>query len=170
MASFYYADGPNQRGPFEIEQLRGQAIHPETLVWSEGMAQWERADAVPELATLFGGASVASAASPPPMPPAGGGGGAFQGQGHVPPYLQKQVESNRVAAGVFGILLGGLGIHKFMLGMTTPGLIMLLSSILTCGVAAPIMHVIGLVEGIIYLTKTDEEFHQIYVVGKKGWF
>jgi hypothetical protein len=30
--------------------------------------------------------------------------------------------------------------------------------------------VIGVVEGIIYLTKTDEEFHQTYVVGRKPWF
>ncbi|MEX0716039.1 MAG: hypothetical protein WD066_05605 [Planctomycetaceae bacterium] len=29
---------------------------------------------------------------------------------------------------------------------------------------------IGLVEGIIYLTKSDEEFYQTYIVGKKEWF
>jgi hypothetical protein len=32
------------------------------------------------------------------------------------------------------------------------------------------MSVIGLVEGIGYLTKTDAEFHRIYVVGKRQWF
>ena len=47
---------------------------------------------------------------------------------------------------------------------------MLLVSLLTCGFASPIVGVIGLVEGIIYLTKTDEEFEQIYIENKKGWF
>ena len=47
---------------------------------------------------------------------------------------------------------------------------MLLVSLLTCGFAAPVMGVIGLIEGIIYLTKTDEEFVATYITNKKGWF
>ena len=77
---------------------------------------------------------------------------------------------NKVAAGICGILIGALGIHKFILGMTTPGLIMLLVSILTCGIGAPVMGIIGLIEGIIYLTKSDEDFVQEYVINKKQWF
>jgi TM2 domain-containing membrane protein YozV len=76
----------------------------------------------------------------------------------------------KIAAGICGILLGALGIHKFILGYTKQGLIMLLVSILTLGLAAGIMALIGLIEGIIYLTKSDEEFVRIYVQGKKGWF
>uniref|UniRef100_B8HPL5 TM2 domain containing protein n=1 Tax=Cyanothece sp. (strain PCC 7425 / ATCC 29141) TaxID=395961 RepID=B8HPL5_CYAP4 len=76
----------------------------------------------------------------------------------------------KVAAGICGILLGALGIHKFVLGYNTEGLIMLLVSILTCGILSPIMGIIGLIEGIIYLTKSDTEFYSIYVAGKKGWF
>lgn len=83
---------------------------------------------------------------------------------------EKPASGNRLACGICGILLGWLGIHKFILGMTTPALIMLLVSILTCGLGYPVMHIIGIVEGIIYLTKTDEEFHEIYEVGKKEWF
>ena len=30
--------------------------------------------------------------------------------------------------------------------------------------------VIALIEGIIYLTKSDEEFERIYVAGQKYWF
>ena len=70
----------------------------------------------------------------------------------------------------YGILLGTLGIHKFILGYTTAGVIMLLVSVLTCGIGAFPMHVIGIVEGIIYLTKSDEEFYQTYGVEKKEWF
>jgi TM2 domain-containing membrane protein YozV len=78
--------------------------------------------------------------------------------------------SKKIAAGICGVLLGGLGVHKFVLGFTTAGIIMLLVSLLTCGVGWVVMHVIGLVEGIIYLTKTDESFYQTYLVGKKEWF
>lgn len=80
------------------------------------------------------------------------------------------VSGKKVAAGICGILLGALGIHKFVLGYNTEGLIMLLVSLLTCGLVAPVMGIIGLIEGIIYLTKTDEEFYSTYIAGKKGWF
>jgi len=81
--------------------------------------------------------------------------------------------SKRVAAGVLGILLGALGIHKFVLGYSKAGVIMLLVSIIGAVFlfAGPIiMGIIGLVEGIIYLTKSDSEFHNTYVADKKEWF
>lgn len=82
--------------------------------------------------------------------------------------------SKKIAAGICGILLGGLGIHKFILGYTTEGLLMLLVSLvvgfITCGLLTAVMSVIGLIEGIIYLTKTDEEFVNTYIRNKKGWF
>jgi TM2 domain-containing membrane protein YozV len=81
-----------------------------------------------------------------------------------------QPESKKVLAGVLAILLGGLGIHKFVLGYTIPGVILLLVTVLTCGIGSMITSIIGLVEGIIYLTKSDEEFVQTYQVGKKEWF
>ncbi|MGD0262675.1 MAG: NINE protein [Verrucomicrobiota bacterium] len=78
--------------------------------------------------------------------------------------------SNKIPAGICGILLGSLGIHKFILGYTGAGLVMLLVTLLTCGLASPVMHVIGLIEGIIYLCKPDEEFVRVYVDGRKEWF
>lgn len=76
----------------------------------------------------------------------------------------------KIPAGVCGILLGALGIHKFILGYTQEGLIMLLVTVLTCGIAGTVMGVIGLIEGILYLVKTDEEFVATYVTTKKTWF
>lgn len=76
----------------------------------------------------------------------------------------------KLAAGICGIVLGSLGIHKFVLGYTTAGVIMLLVSVLTCGIGAAVMHVIGIIEGIIYLTKSDEEFVRTYIEGQKEWF
>ncbi len=76
----------------------------------------------------------------------------------------------KIPAGVCGILLGCFGVHKFILGYTTEGVIMLLITVLTCGILSPITALIGLIEGIIYLTKSDEEFAKMYVESKKGWF
>ena len=78
----------------------------------------------------------------------------------------------KVAAGICGILLGALGIHKFILGYTKEGVIMLVVSVLgSIVVVGPmIMGIIGLIEGIIYLTKSEEEFASTYVNAKKGWF
>ena len=76
----------------------------------------------------------------------------------------------KVVAGVLAILTGCLGIHKFYLGYTKAGLIMLLVTLLTCGFAGTIMMIIGIIEGIVYLTKTDAEFVATYVTGKKEWF
>ena len=76
----------------------------------------------------------------------------------------------KFAAGLCGSLIGGLGIHKFILGYNTEGLIMLLVTLLPCGFGAIITGIVGLIEGIIYLTKSDEEFVNTYVLNKKGWF
>jgi TM2 domain-containing membrane protein YozV len=71
----------------------------------------------------------------------------------------------KIPAGILGILLGGLGIHKFYLGYTKEGIIQIVLG-LACGIGA----LIGLIEGIIYLTKSDEEFVNTYITNKKGWF
>ena len=72
----------------------------------------------------------------------------------------------KLPAGICGILIGGLGVHKFILGYTTEGIIEIVITVLTCGLG----HFIGLIEGIIYLTKSDEEFVRTYIQNKKGWF
>lgn len=75
-------------------------------------------------------------------------------------------ESKRVIAGILALLLGSLGVHKFVLGYTQEGIIQLILSIVSCG----ILSIIPFIEGIIYLTKTDEEFIYTYQTNKKGWF
>ena len=74
-------------------------------------------------------------------------------------------EKSKVVTGVLGIVLGAFGAHRFYLGDMTGGIIRLALS-LCFGLGA----VIGLIEGIIYITKSDEDFKKIYVEGKKGWF
>ena len=86
----------------------------------------------------------------------------------------------KLAAGLCGILLGGFGVHKFILGYQQEGIILLAVSLvawvitfITCGIGVPLVFIpsiIGIVEGIIYLTKSDEDFVNTYIVNKKPWF
>jgi len=77
-----------------------------------------------------------------------------------------KAENKKVTAGVLGIVLGSFGAHKFYLGYQKEGIIQLVVTVVTCGLGG----IIGFVEGIIYLTKSDDEFYQTYQVGKKPWF
>ncbi|UII81199.1 TM2 domain-containing protein [Flagellimonas sp. CMM7] len=87
-------------------------------------------------------------------------------------------ENKKILTGVLAIILGSLGVHKFMLGYNKEGFILLgvsiVAYVLSCvGIGLLfvwIPSVIGLVEGIIYLTKSDDEFYNTYQVGKKPWF
>ncbi len=66
----------------------------------------------------------------------------------VPAGMQK----SKIAAGMLGILLGGLGIHNFYLGYTGKAVAQLLISILSIGFLSFVSAIWGLVEGIMILT------------------
>jgi TM2 domain-containing membrane protein YozV len=70
----------------------------------------------------------------------------------------------KIVVGICAIVIGWTGVHKFILGYTTEGIIQLVLGL--CGIG----WIIGLIEGIIYLTKSDEEFVRTYIQNKKGWF
>lgn len=148
-----------QYGPVGADQIRrwlaDNRINAHTLVQAEGTSEWK------PLATVAEFASDLKMAPPP-----------------IPSSYYNPRASNKIAAGVCAILLGWLGVHKFILGYTGAGLIMLLVSVLapivTCFtfgiVGTTVMAVIGIVEGIVYLTKTDDEFVRTYVDGRREWF
>ncbi len=80
---------------------------------------------------------------------------------------------SKVAAGLLAIFVGSFGVHKFYLGYAVPGVIMLLVWLfgwLLLGIPSAIISLIALIEGIMYLTKTDEQFDEQYVQNKKQWF
>lgn len=81
---------------------------------------------------------------------------------------------SKVVAGLLAIFLGSLGIHKFYLGYSREGLIMLVITLVagafSVGLVALLVQTLGLVEGIIYLTRSHQDFDAIYVQGRKGWF
>lgn len=170
------AEGTTQRGPFGEHELVGAGLRPETLVWREGMSQWQPAEQLPELQSLFstqpqpaaGPAPAVGYATPPFMAP------------YATYPAPGDISGKKIAAGICGLLIGTFGIHKFVAGLTggavtmlTISLVSLALGFLTCGLTwfiPPIMHVIGMIEGIIYLTKSDAEFYQVYMVQKRQWF
>lgn len=87
-----------------------------------------------------------------------------QGIQHTNPTPKQ--ENKKMMAGILALLIGSLGVHKFILGYQKEGIIQIVATIVTCGVAG----IIPFIEGIMYLTKSDEEFYQTYQVGRKPWF
>lgn len=143
-------------GPVTAAQLRqwlaDGRLNAGTMVRAEGSNDWRPLAQFPELA---------GAAAPP--------------VGAAPAHTALVIQTTpgaekKLAAGICAILLGQFGIHKFILGYTGAGLAMLLVTILTCGIGGVVMWVIGLIEGIIYLTKSDADFVATYVHGRKDWF
>lgn len=63
---------------------------------------------------------------------------------------------SKVTAGLLGILLGGFGVHKFYLGSVGLGIVYLL--FFWTGVPA----LIGFIEGIIYLSSSEEAWNAKY--------
>jgi len=82
--------------------------------------------------------------------------------------------NKKILAGILAIVVGYLGIHKFILGYTKEGIIMLVATfvlaILSFGLLAWLVGLVGFIEGVIYLTKSNDEFYQTYQVNKKPWF
>jgi TM2 domain-containing membrane protein YozV len=82
--------------------------------------------------------------------------------------------TKQLVAGYCGIIFGGFGVHKFVLGYAPEGFIMLVIALIggffTYGISLLIMQLIGLIEGMIYLNKTPEDFVNSYFVKKQGWF
>lgn len=144
------ADG-KEYGPVSAELLRDWIqqgrVSLQTQARPEGSADWKPLSSFPEFS------------SSPNLPPL-----------MSSPPAKDERASKKIAAGICGILLGYFGVHKFILGYTGAGLTMLLVTLLSCFTLAFVMSIIGLIEGIIYLTKSDSEFVRTYVEGRKEWF
>lgn len=80
---------------------------------------------------------------------------------------------SKIAAALLAFFLGLFGVHKFYLGKTTAGIIMLLCGTLgwiLLAIPPMIIGVIAFIEFIIYLVKSDEDFQRDYVLGDRAWF
>jgi len=81
-------------------------------------------------------------------------------------------EKNKWVAAILAFLVGSIGIHKFYLGKTNAGIIMLLMGTVGWIIILPGMAscFIAFIETIIYLVKSDQSFYEDYVVGDRSWF
>lgn len=95
MAQYYLAVNGQQVGPLDVNQLISSGMTPNSMVWTEGMANWTQASSVPELAHLF--AAPASPAYPPAPAPAPGYGA--QGPGYGPQGAAYGAYQNPAASG-----------------------------------------------------------------------
>ena len=75
---------------------------------------------------------------------------------------------------VLSLTLGAFGMHKFYLGYHEQGFLLLLATIilatLSSGIGILAIWMVAGAEGIIYLSKSPQEFEQIYVEGTHNWF
>lgn len=105
---------------------------------------------------------------PRQLPPGYGPPGGMYPQ---PPYgyppVMTEPPKQKSTAGILAILLGSLGVHFFYLGQKTWGLVFLLGTLLSCGMGALITTPVSIIQGILYLCATDEDFHYKYVVQKR---
>ena len=101
-----------------------------------------------------------------------------QPQYHYQPNPYQEANSKKILAGILALFLGHLGIHKFVLGYNNEGIILLVLGLIGYATACLLVGyiilfvtgIIGLVEGIIYLTKSDQDFYHTYIQHKKPWF
>lgn len=84
-----------------------------------------------------------------------------------------QNSKSKIVAGILALFLGGFGVHKFYLGCTVAGIIMLvvfLFGFILLGIPSFVIAIIAFIEALIYFFKSDNDFEEKYVNNKKCWF
>jgi len=153
MARWYLLRAGQANGPYEEEQVRDwirtNQIAADEKLCREGDQNWMSLDMIPEFAADRSGQAPAGQPVAGPAP-------AAMPAGANPP-------KDKTTAGILALLLGWLGVHHFYLGNTTTGIIYLVISLCS---GTSIGWILGIVDGIIYLTKPDDQFQRNY----HNWF
>ena len=127
---WYYEQNGNRIGPVDEATMRSliadRTISIDTLVWTNGMANW-----TPLQQTQL-------AASLPVAPPMSSINAATQ--------PNNSSAKDRVAYVLLAVFLGGIGIHNFYAGFTNRAIIQLLVSILSCGILGFFMWIWAIIE------------------------
>jgi hypothetical protein len=53
MKKYFYSDGVQKHGPFSLEELKGEGIREDTLIWFEGLEDWIPARKIEEILSFF---------------------------------------------------------------------------------------------------------------------
>ena len=90
-------------------------------------------------------------------------------------FTMRQIsQSDHRTAGFLALTLGAFGMHKFYLGYHEQGFLLLLATTilatLSSGIGILAIWMVAGAEGIIYLSKSPQEFEQIYIEGTHNWF
>jgi TM2 domain-containing membrane protein YozV len=151
VGSWYYISQHGQIGPLGEQQVRnlvqGNIIGPQTPMWRPGMADWQPAGQIPELASFFAGGGTAQQTRffQAPGPSAGRGGP----QAYDPQMLMPYSEKSRVAAGVLNLVIPGVG--RMYLGYYVIGILQLVVAILSVFILCGGGWLWSFVDGIIIL-------------------
>lgn len=87
----------------------------------------------------------------------------YDGQGGLSEsVLNPSGGKSRIVAALFALFLGGLGIHKFYYGSWGWGVLYLGFFLITCGWGGIITSILALIEAILFLVMSDEEFNRKY--------
>ena len=90
-----------------------------------------------------------------------------------PNALSAILGSRKLTVGLFAVILGAFGVHKFLLGYQKEGIIMLAVTLvgwmIAFGLGLLAMTALGIIEGVTYLTKSDTDFERTYVINRKAW-
>lgn len=130
----YYITLNNQTvGPMTIEQMMAYSVTSDTPVSRDGGA-WMPLYTYPELMEALQRSGKTLAAN-------------------------AEVSSKKTLCGILAIILGGLGVHYFVLGKVGGGFITILLSIVTCG----LWEIVTLIQGILMLCMTEADFKRKYI-------
>ena len=166
MENWYIIYNGSQVGPISESQLMAYNPTPDTMVWREGMSGWLPISAVPELAHRLQQPQPQSFQAAPQQPYQQSYQQPYQQpyqqqyqQQYQQPVYQQPSSKDKTVAGILAILLGGFGVHYFYLGKVGGGFICLLLSFVTCG----IWSIVTLIQGILMLTMSQQEFDNKFV-------
>lgn len=90
MANYFIVDNGQQKGPYSLENLKALSLTGESLVWTDGWADWRQMKDVPELQVLLVQQQPAVQAQPvQPQQPQQPVQPQYQAQPQQQPYVQQ---------------------------------------------------------------------------------
>lgn len=130
---YYITINGRSVGPMTIDQMMAYPVNSETPVSRDGGA-WQPLYSYPELMTRLQTSGRAMS-------------------------INSEISSKKTLCGIMAIIFGYLGIQYFVIGKTAGGFLTILLSIVTCG----LWGIVTLIQGILMLCMSDEDFKRKYI-------